>query len=125
MPRIVLLMLAAAVLPALFVAGAGAQTPTLSVTPSNGNQFQTFTIAGEGFTPGAAYAVTFASPDGEEFGYYTSDGSSAVTADANGRFTVTIVPAVDFAGARAGRWTVNACTTDYVTCWSREFVVAA
>jgi hypothetical protein len=125
MPRMVLLLLAAAVLPVLLVVGAHAQSPTLTVTPSNGNQFQTFTIAGEGFTPGAAYAVTFLSPDGEEFGYYTSDGSGNVTADSGGQFTVTIVPAVDFAGARAGRWTVYACTSDYTTCWSREFVVSA
>src|SRR5215208_8327742 len=59
--------LALALLGAVLLLGAtavGAQTPKLSVLPGSASQFQTLSLTGENFTPGAALWVTFVSPSG-------------------------------------------------------------
>jgi hypothetical protein len=120
---ILALALAFALLGAVTV-GVHAQTAAITVTPGGGNQFQTFTVAGTAFTPGTALTVTFVSPDGEDFPYLALDGSNVVLVAGDGTFSVTVVPAVDFAGARAGKWTARVCTADALTCWTQDFTVS-
>jgi len=120
------LMLALALAGAVLILGAtavGAQAPKLSVLPGSASQFQTLTLTGENFAPGAALWVTFVSPSGEEILYTGSDGPASVVVERDGRFTLSVVPAVDFAGARAGRWRVTACTFDSSECWEATFTV--
>ena len=100
-----------------------AQAPKLSVVPGSANQFQTLTVTGESFSPGAALWVTFYSPTGEEIPYW-ADGPASIFVERDGRFTVSVVPAVDFAGARAGRWRVSVCAFDWSECWEATFRVS-
>jgi hypothetical protein len=108
----------------LFVATTAvhAQTPKLLVVPGSASQFQTLTVSGEGFSPGASLWVTFYSPTGEEIPYW-SDGLASLIVERDGRFTLAVVPAVDFAGARAGRWRVAVCALDWSECWEETFTV--
>lgn len=99
-----------------------AQTPRLSVVPGSANQFQTLTVNGEDFSPGAALWVTFYSPTGEEIPYW-ADGPASIIVERDGRFTLPVVPALDFAGARAGRWRVSVCSFDWSDCWEATFTV--
>jgi hypothetical protein len=108
----------------LVTAGAvHAQTPMLSVVPGSANQFQSLTVTGEDFTPGAVLRVTFIAPGNEEILYVSGNGPASVVVEPDGRFTLSIVPAVDFAGARAGRWLVSVCTSDGSGCWEAAFTV--
>ncbi len=116
------LAIAAATL--VIITTARAAAPSVTVLPGNGGQFQPFTVAGTGFTPLAALSATFTSPDAEEFPYYPSADTRFVSTDADGRVTITVVPAVDFAGARAGLWRVSLCSPDSGECWSAEFTVS-
>ena len=102
---------------------ADAQAPSISVTPGSGNQFQTFIVSGSGFGAWTELWIWFTSPDGEEIAYYPSDSGASVTTDRDGRFRITVMPAVDFAGARAGRWSVNVCHAETWECWTRPFTV--
>jgi hypothetical protein len=106
-------------------APARAQTPSVTVMPRSGNQFQSFTFVGTGFTEGTKLHATYTSPDGEEFPYNVDGRQGIITAGSSGGFTVTVVPAVDFAGARTGRWTAIFCTTDDTGCWTVEFTVSS
>jgi hypothetical protein len=108
----------------LATAGAAhAQPPKLSVVPASANQFQSLTLTGEDFTPGAALWVTFISPTYEEIRYASGNGAASVVVESDGRFTLSVVPAVDFAGARAGHWRVAVCTYDETECWEATFTV--
>jgi hypothetical protein len=114
---------------ALTVAGiatveARTQVPSLTVTPTGGNQFQTFTVVGMDFVPGTVLSGTFLSPDGEEFPYSTGSGPATITVPISGGFSVTLVPAVDFAGSRAGLWSVSFCSVESGECWRRDFTVS-
>ena len=102
---------------------ADAQAPSISVTPGSGNRFQTFIVSGSGFAAGTDLWLWFTSPDGEEIVYTTGDGPASVTTGRDGRFRITVMPAVDFAGARAGRWSVNVCHAETWDCWTRTFTV--
>ena len=119
------LIVALALVGAVLLVGTSAvhaQAPKLSVVPGSANQFQTLTVSGESFSPGAALWVTFYSPSGEEISYW-SDGPASIVVERDGRFTLSIVPAVDFAGSRAGRWRVSVCTFDWSECWEASFRV--
>lgn len=105
-------------------AWAGAQMPAVTVMPRSGNQFQSFTFVGTGFMPGVELHAWYTSPDMEEFPYAIDGEHGVITADARGSFTVTVVPAVDFAGARSGRWTATFCITESTACWKVEFSVS-
>jgi hypothetical protein len=96
-----------------------ALAPSITVTPVSGNQFQTYTISGSGFTPGMYLDATFTSPDGDDF--WTE---AAVSTGPAGGFTLTIMPAVDFAGSSAGQWQVTFCVTGGGDCWSATFNVS-
>ncbi len=124
MRRMIISLALAAALIAVGIPAVHGQGPSVSVAPSGGSQFQSFTFTGSGFVPGAILTATFLSPDGEEFAYYTGFEPAATTAGADGAFTVTVVPAVDFAGGRAGRWRASFCTAMAAECWSREFTVS-
>ena len=108
---------------AVTAAGAAVQSPVITVAPAAGSQFLSFAVTGSGFTPGLALWVSFVSPDGDEVVYSDGRTPPVVTVGADGRFSVTIVPAVDFAGLRAGRWTVWVCGAESGECWSHEFRV--
>ena len=88
---------------------ADARAPSISVTPGSGNQFQTFTVSGSGFAARTDLWLWFTSPDGEEIVYTTEESTASITTNREGRFSITVMPAVDFAGARAGRWSVSVC----------------
>lgn len=124
MRRAILAPVLAAVATLVVITAAPAATPSVAVLPGSGGQFQPFTVTGTGFTPLSALTATFVSPDAEEFPYYPSADTRVVVADGDGRVTITVVPAVDFAGARAGRWRVSLCSPDSGECWSAEFTVS-
>ena len=120
------LILALALLGAVLLLGPGtvrADAPSITVLPSSANQFQTVTVKGAGFAPRTPLWVTFVSPVDEEIVYWSGSGRASVTTDADGRFSVSIVPAVDFAGAQAGLWRVAVCVADTGECWERTFTV--
>ena|SRR5581483_1276371 len=116
-----------AVVAALAIGGRAlaAQSPTVTVSPVNGNQFQSFAVTGTGFTPGTALEAWWQSPDGEWFTTYSSDGPAVTVVPASGTVRIVVVPAVDFAGARAGKWSVYLCISGSTDCWSAEFTVSA
>ena len=123
--RRALLMLAVALAAlAALSSGARARSPSVSVIPDYGNQFQTFTFVGNGFTPEAVLDQFYYSPDWEEFRPYQGDSPAAVIVDPDGTFRVTVVPAVDFAGGRAGNWHAYFCLSGTADCWEVEFVIA-
>ena len=124
MRRNVLSLVVAAAWFAVAVVAAHGQAPTLTVTPTAGNQFQSFTFAGSGFLPGATLTASFISPDGEEFAYYVGLEPGVITAGLDGGFSVTVMPAVDFAGGRAGPWRASFCSTTSLECWRTEFAVS-
>jgi len=107
------------------VAGVSArvQTAAIEVTPERGNQFQTFSVRGTGFEPGITLAATFIAPDGEEF-LFPVAGEQGLRVRTDGTFSVTVVPAVDFAGSRAGVWTASFCHGESGVCWTKEFTVS-
>lgn len=120
------LLLALALTGAVLLVGtgiAGAQTPTLTVTPESASQFQSVTVAGRDFAPFTPLVLTFFSPAEEEIVYTTGPGPASVTTNRDGRFSVAIVPALDFAGAQAGRWRARVCILDTFDCWEQTFTV--
>jgi hypothetical protein len=125
MSRAIGAVLAAVVALMVVTAPMDAQTPSVMVMPRSGNQFQSFTFVGSGFTEGTKLHVTFTAPDGEEFPYNVGGERGVVSVGMSGGFTVTAVPAIDFAGARTGQWTAEFCVTDDATdCWTVEFTVS-
>ena len=100
-----------------------ADTPSVTIVPNSASQFRTITVSGAGFAPRTSLWVTFISPTGEEIAYWPVDGTATVTTDVDGWFSVSVVPALDFAGARAGRWRVSVCATDSGDCWEHTFTV--
>jgi hypothetical protein len=108
----------------LLVMAERAKAQSVVVMPRSGSQFQSFTFIGSGFMPEAELEAVFTSPDGEDFPYYVDGDRSVITASSRGSFRVTVVPAVDFAGARPGRWTATFCLTDSSSCWKVSFTVS-
>lgn len=110
-------------------AAAARQTPTPSVTiaPMQGSQFQSFAATGKDFVPGTALETWWRSPDDEWFTTYVNDAPAVTTVETDGTFRVVVVPAIDFAGARAGKWTLYVCISGVVAehgdCWTAEFTV--
>jgi hypothetical protein len=104
---------------------ARAQSPTVSVTPARGSQFDTFTFTGSGFTPGTELTETYISPEGEEFTFFIGDQPAVVVAGPDGRFSVAVRPGIDFEGARAGRWLVAFCIVGSTDCWEGTIDIAA
>ena len=102
-----------------------AQSPTVSVTPARGSQFDTFTFTGSGFAPGTELTETYISPEGEEFTFFIGGQPAVVVAGPNGRFSVAVRPSTDFDGARAGRWTVAFCIVGTDDCWEGTIDIAA
>ena len=100
-----------------------AEAPSINVRPGSGNQFETSIVSGSGFAAGTDLWLWFTSPDGEEIVYTTGVSAASVTTGRDGRFRITVMPAVDFAGARAGRWSVNVCHAETWDCWTRQFTV--
>lgn len=97
---------------------ARAQAPTITVSPAAGNQFQTFTFAGQGFIPGAELEEAYYSPDGLRFVYYIGGAPAVVVVGDDGSFSVDVYPATDFEGAAPGTWTVEFCIRGTDICWS-------
>ena len=108
-------------------ATAGAQGPGAGfvVTPAAGTQDVTFVVEGAGFAPDTALEESYVSPDGEQFVYLIDGAPAVVPTDGAGRFVVSVLPARDFAGARAGRWQVRFCATGGDPCWVAEIDIAA
>lgn len=120
--------LVCAVLAALLWTGhaaAARQTPTVTISPVRGSQFQSFTATGTGFVPGTELETWWRSPDDEWFTTYLDDKPAITKVEADGTFKVVIVPAIDFAGARAGTWKLYVCIAGDDECWTAEFSVSA
>lgn len=96
---------------------AWAQTPTITVTPDSGNQDETFTINGSGFVPGTELEEAYFAPDGARYTHRLNGERTVVVTGADGAFSVSVHPAVDFQGALAGAWTIEFCIRDTSTCW--------
>lgn len=82
---------------------AGAQTATLTVSPTVAHQNSIVTLSGSGFLPGETVSIWITYPD------YTVYGVTTVTIDEQGRFKHPYVP--DFLGATftpTGRYTYTA-----------------
>jgi hypothetical protein len=104
---------------------AHAQSPSISVTPAGGSQFDTFTFVGSGFAPGTELAEAYVSPDGESFTFVINGQPAVVVADADGNFTVEVRPSVDFQGAREGTWGVAFCVVGGSDCWTATIDISA
>jgi hypothetical protein len=102
-----------------------AQTPSITVTPASGSQFDVFTFVGSGFVPGTELEETYISPDGEVFTFYIGGEPAIVFVGADGSFSVEVRPNVDFQGAREGRWTVSFCIVGGSDCWVGTIDIAA
>lgn len=112
---------ALAVLP-LFGATSAA---SVFVAPAAGSQDETFTFSGAGFPAGTRLAVTFVSPDGQQFELKTSKGKPAVwQVDPSGVFAFDITPFEDFAGGAAGTWKAEFCVEAGSDCWSGTFDIS-
>lgn len=125
MRRMLVALISAVALSLVSVAGisAAAQAPAIKVTPVAGNQFRSFTLSGSGFAPGAALDVWWNSPDGEWLQAYQGDQVVSITTNDQGAFRLIVVPAVDFAGAKAGVWTAYVCLAGTNECWTAEFTI--
>lgn len=102
---------------------APADAAGVSITPASGNQSETFTIAGEGLTPGMALDINFKSPSGEVFS--TAALNKVVIVDPDGDFAFEVVPASEFAGQPAGNWLVQVCVTGTDQCVQTDFNIDA
>ncbi len=104
---------------------AQANAPAITVSPPAGSQFDTFVFEGTGFPAGMILAVGFFGPEGEEYTTYKSGQPITVTADADGDFALTVVPAEAFVGSSAGTWRAVFCTaTASPDCWSGTFDIS-
>lgn len=125
----ILAVLAIVVVGLVAVAGQGtdtyAQMPRVTATPGSGTQFDTFVFQGAGFAPGMELEERYTSPDGEVFTFYIGSDPAVVVVGDDGTFTVEVHPAVDFQGAREGRWTVSFCVVGGVDCWVGTIDIAA
>jgi hypothetical protein len=115
---IVVLLLCVSTLsaPAAVVQAAG-----VAVTPAAGSADDTFTIAGEGLSPGMALDIVYQSPGGAVLPA-TPIGMVVVVND-DGEFTFDITPATDFTEPAVGKWLVQVCVTGTDECAEATFDV--
>lgn len=106
-------------------AAAAVQAPAVTVSPVRGSQFQSFAAAGTNFAPGAELETWWRSPDDQWFTTFVDDRPAITKVEQDGTFKVVVVPAIDFAGARAGTWTLYVCVSGGEECWTAEFTVMA
>jgi hypothetical protein len=102
---------------------APASAASVSITPPNGDQNDTFTVSGEGLQPGLALDINFKSPGGTVFS--TAAMNKVVIVDGDGDFSLDILPARDFAGESEGSWMVQVCVTGTDDCVQTDFQIAA
>jgi len=99
-----------------------ARAEELAVAPGAGSQNDTFVFSGRGFRPGAQLEETYTAPNGTEFTTLASGLTPVVTVAADGTFSVSIVPARDFASIPFGVWEAEFCY-DEDTCWDVGFTI--
>src|SRR5262249_2159580 len=86
--------------PARFVSAA-----ELFVTPAHGNQYDRFVFEGYGFVPGDTVTVIFTAPNGVRYRLYDeNDEEITLVVQADGSFTLTLLPVEAFQGAPFGTW---------------------
>lgn len=93
----------------------------VTVSPSSGTQYDTFTFRGTGFYSNELIGISFMSPAGEMFSSYTDGAPITVTTDPRGSFTFSVRPWDDFAGSAPGRWSAAFC--DAETCFEGPFTI--
>lgn len=94
-------------------AGAAGSAPVISVSRVVGTQYEYFGFAGYNLTPGNRLHITFVSPEGDEYTWYSdADGLEGERVDRYGTFAITIHPVDDFAGGSFGVWEAR-FETDY------------
>lgn len=117
-------MIALLILATALVAPAVATAQGVTVFPASGNQFETFTFTGNGFIPNEDVSVLIVSPDGEEFTLRDAGGAELVLiVQPDGGFTLTVVPANDFAGSAVGTWYARFCGSRSGTCLEGTFEI--
>jgi hypothetical protein len=98
-----------------------AHAATLRISPLSGDQFQQFTVSGEGLPPGLLLDISVISPHDEVFSTVQAGRTVIVTQD--GRFEVSVVPSSDFQDQVAGIWAVQVCIAGTDECAEGEFEV--
>ena len=88
------------------------------VSPTAGNQYDTFVFQGVGFSPGDTLTETYTSPDGTTYSFYINGEPAVIIVGDDGTFSVSVYPATDFSGASAGTWSIRFCLIDGSNCWS-------
>lgn len=126
MRRTFLALVTAVVATVALVLPVSAQTPqTVTVNPSEGNQFQDYTFRGTGFKPGEQIDIAFADPTGTTFSLQMNGKPAVLIVDAQGVFEFQILPSVDLKGARSGQWAGAVCIAGTQQCWKGAFVINA
>ncbi len=95
---------------------------SVGITPANGGQSDTFTIAGTGLPAGLALDINFTSPDGTVFS--TAALNQVVVVDGDGNFSFDFVPANEFQGERLGAWTAQVCVSGTDNCVQGTFGIS-
>lgn len=100
-------------------------SPSVTVSPSSGSQYDTFTFTGTGFAPGANLSEVYTDPSGQQYTFYVAGTTTptVIVADGDGNWQVTVTPATDFSGAYAGIWTVAFCD-DSGNCFSGTITIS-
>jgi hypothetical protein len=102
-------------------ATAGAQAPSIYVSPGAGTEFDTFVFEGYGFAPYVELEEHFIAPNGELWSFFDGSTQLVVVTDENGSFRVTVLPNTDFAGAPFGRWEARFRPVGSPDYWSVTF----
>ncbi|MCS6801877.1 MAG: hypothetical protein RMM58_01910 [Chloroflexota bacterium] len=122
MPRVALLVIAAAWLLVASSTAAAQPVRFVALEPAVGTLDTVFTVTGTGFLPGEAAIHRFTSPDGLVFSP-ADDLAALHLADEQGVFQFQFVPLHDFVAPSPGQWTLTVCLTDRRTCATLEFTL--
>jgi hypothetical protein len=119
---VAIVSLAIALLSSTVAAQTGREHVQLS--PPTGTLTTHFVFSGSGFTPGLTVSIRFYPPDSLERRIRTDQGTEVVwPVQSDGTFSLDFVPAQQFPGALAGRWSALFCGFGDRTCQMIEFDV--
>ena len=98
-------------------ASAQVSSERVVATPGEGTLQTRFHFAGSGFAPGRTVSVRVYCPDGSERRFINEEGAELVwLVDANGTFTLDLVPGQRFPGCGLGHWRTLFCSQNSPTC---------
>lgn len=126
--RAVAALVVLAVLSAAVFTGAAAVQASdehVELTPAVATLQTRLVFTGSGYAPGLTISARFFPPDGAERRIRTPEGAEIVwPVQADGTFSMDLVPAQRFPGAAAGRWRALFCAFGATTCQQIEFDLA-